>query len=260
LSKVGEIAIFAPLFLLIGLQPAIDFGWALLPLAGVGAALTLANYVGLALAYERGELSVIYPVSRGGVLLFLPPLGYLTLGERIDAIGIAALALIVIGIIALQLPALSWHALRTFWPTVLRSPATGFAMLASLAAAAYTLWDKRAVLRVPPFTYFYLYTVGVAVAYAAFIIKRYDRGAIAREWTLNRSPILQVAFFNTIAYLLVLYALREGTSSYVVALRQLSIVFGVFLGWWLLGETVQAAKRIGVILLVAGCVLVALAR
>ena len=260
LSKVGEVVVFAPVFALYALRPALDYGWALLPLAAVGAALTLANYAALALAYERGDLSLVYPVSRGGILLFLPPLGYLTFGERVDAVGGAALALILGGIVALQLPALTWRAAGALGPQLARSPATGYALLAALAAAGYTLWDKRAVRTLPPFTYFYAYTAGVAAGYAAFIVRRYGRAAVRREWGAHRAAILQVAVLNTVTYLLVLFALRAATSSYVVALRQLSIAFGVLLGWRLLGEELSGPRRLGVALLLAGCVLVALAR
>ena len=65
---------------------------------------------------------------------------------------------------------------------------------------------------------------------------------------------------NTVAYLLVLVALRTATSSYVVALRQLSVAVGALLGWRLLGEEFGPPRRLGVALVVAGCLLVALAR
>ena len=51
----------------------------------VGAAFVLVNYVLLAAAYKRGDLSVIYPVVRGAILVFLPPLAYITLSERLEA-------------------------------------------------------------------------------------------------------------------------------------------------------------------------------
>ena len=47
------------------------------PLVLGGAVLTGANYVALAKAYETGDLSIVYPVARGGTLLFLPLLGFL---------------------------------------------------------------------------------------------------------------------------------------------------------------------------------------
>ena len=73
----------------------------------VGAILVLINYVALAAAYRRAELSVVYPISRGGMLLFLPPLAFLAIGERLSTLGWTALTLIVAGIAMLQIPSFS---------------------------------------------------------------------------------------------------------------------------------------------------------
>jgi len=60
--------------------------------------------------------------------------------------------------------------------------------------------------------------------------------------------------------MLVLIALRAGTSSYVIAVRQLSIAWGVLLGAWRLGETVVFPRRVGLVLLLIGCILVAMSK
>lgn len=258
LSKVGEVVMFAPVFLVIVL-PGIAHHHGLLQLATVGAAFVLVNYVCLAWAYRHGDLSFVYPLARGSILLFLPLLAYLTMGERISGVGALALALIVTGIVALQLPALDWRAFATLGPQ-LRTPATTFALVAAFAAACYTLWDKHAVQRVPAFAYMYLYTVITAVAYGGFIWRRYPRAEVAEQWRQHRGAILQVGFFNITSYLLVLLALRTGTSSYVIALRQLSIAVGVLLGALVLREQVSAPKRLGVALIVVGCIVVGVAR
>ena len=258
LSKVGEVVMFAPLFLAL-VAPKIAGLDGLLALSVVGAAFVLENYVCLAWAYSHGDLSFVYPLARGSILLFLPFLAFLTVGERVSVVGAGALALIVCGIVALQLPTLEWRALASLGPR-LRSPATTFALLAAFAAACYTLWDKHAVQRVPAFAYIYLYTAITAIAYGAFIWRRYPRVEIATQWRAHRWAILQVGFFNITSYLLVLIALRTGTSSYVIALRQLSIAVGVLLGWWLLREQISVPKRVGVGLIVVGCLVVGMAR
>src|SRR4051812_7237793 len=86
LSKVAEMILFAPLFFLLA-WPSASFDRGSWLLVVVGAVLVLANYGALARAYAAGELSVVYPVSRAGVLLFLPALGYLAFGEHISRVG-----------------------------------------------------------------------------------------------------------------------------------------------------------------------------
>jgi uncharacterized membrane protein len=260
LTKIGEVVLFAPVFLVVGMGDAARVGTSIWPLVIIGAVLTLTNYVMLALAYARGDLSTVYPIARGGALIFLPPLGYFVFGERLDAVGVGSLLLIVAGIVALQLHSLSWSALRGLTRHLSGSAATGFALLAAAATAGYTIWDKRSVKLVAPFTYFYVYTALVALAYALHIARKYDRGAVRAEFTAHRWAIIQVSLFNTVTYLLVLFALRVGTSSYIIALRQLSVAFGALLGWKLLHEHLGPPKRLGVGLVIAGTVLVALAR
>ncbi|HVE80050.1 MAG TPA: DMT family transporter [Gemmatimonadaceae bacterium] len=258
LSKVLEVAAFAPVFALWALPGAREHldAW---PVVVVGALLTLANYAALARAYQLGDLAVAYPVARGSTLLFLPFLGFLVFAERLSAVGWLSIACIVVGIVVLQLPALTREAVLSLGPSF-RNPSVVFAMAAGLAAAGYTVWDKRAVQRLPAFTYFYAYTAIVAAAYAGFVYRRYPRAEVRAEWRTHWWPMLQVAVCNTIAYLLVLGALRSGTSSYVIALRQLSIAIGAVMGWRLLGERFGAARRLGVGLIVLGCLLVAMAQ
>lgn len=260
LSKIGEVVLFAPAFLLIGWSEASSHGTALWPLAIVGAALTLGNYVMLANAYARADLSFIYPISRGAILIFVPVLGYLVFGERLDTVGTIAVVCIVTGIIVMQLPSLEWSSVARLGAHIVGSSATGFAVLAAAAAAGYTIWDKRSIHVITPFTYFYSYTALVGAAYGVYVTRAHSPEEIRAEWKRNGWPIVQVAFCNTVAYLLVLYALKDGISSYVVAIRQLSVAFGALLGWKMLGERIGGAKRAGILLIVAGTILVALAR
>jgi uncharacterized membrane protein len=258
LSKGVEVVLLAPAFLWWGV-PGIGGAWTGWPLVLGGAALTLASYAALSRAYTLGELSVVYPVARGGLLLFVPVLGYAFLGERLtgrDTVGICAVG---VGIVVLQLPALTPHDVRAF-VTRLAHPATTFALLAAAASAGYTVWDTRAVRVLPAFTYLYAYTAVVAVVYGGVLLRTHTTRAIRAELTGKRWALVQVALGNAASYLLVLLALRGGTSGHVVAVRQVSIAVGAVLGWRLLGEAFGATRRLGVALIVLGCVLLAASR
>ena len=258
LTKVAEVALFAPVFALIGWREATSHGIQLWPLAAVGAVLTLANYVLLAKAYERADLSFVYPISRGAVLIFVPVLGYFVFRERLNTIGLLAVGSVLAGIVVMQLPSGATRSSRK--GRRVNASAVILAVCAGLLAAGYTIWDKRAVRTLSPFTYFYTYTTLVGGAYGLYLVRAYGGDAIRAEWRRNAASIVQVGAFNTLAYVLVLFALRQGVTSYVVAVRQLSVAFGALLGWWLLGERVDPPKRAGIVLIVVGAVLVALTR
>jgi drug/metabolite transporter (DMT)-like permease len=258
LSKVAEAALLGPLLLAAG-APTLARVLAAWPLPVVGALLVLVNYVLLAAAYRHGDLSLVYPVSRGAILAFLPPLAYVTVGERLDAVGWMGLAAIVAGIACVQLPSFDAGAVRA-WGRSLRAPATAYALFAALVAACYTVWDKRAVQVLSPLSYFAAYTVLVAAVYGAVLRAQAPAGALGGAWRAHRGPIVQIAVLNSGSYLLALAALQTGKASYVIALRQLSIAAGALLGWRLLGEVLAPPRRVGVAMVVAGCALLALAR
>lgn len=255
-SKVAEAVLFAPLFLAL-FADGLPGAWRTLVLTGVAATGVLGNYMALAAAYRRADLGLVYPVSRGTALVFLPLLGALALGERLGPQAILGLVTIVGGIAVLQLAALTRTAASALLRHV-RQPAIGFAVLAALLTATYTIWDKVAIREMDPFAYMYLYTVVVAVAYLAWARRAVPAPERRKAWATHRGSIVAIGVMNTASYYLTLLALRTDVSSLVIGLRQLSIVVGVLLGWWLLREPLTPPRILGVGLIATGCVLVAL--
>jgi drug/metabolite transporter (DMT)-like permease len=85
-------------------------------------------------------------------------------------------------------------------------------------------------------------------------------GGLRAEWAVNARRILVAAAMNLSAYLLVLFAFRLSKVGYVVAARELSIVFSAVIGSWWLGEGRLRARLAGAAVILAGVVCVALAR
>lgn len=256
LSKVAEAALLLP-FAVAALPGSSSMSWVqYLPAILVATALALANYLALAAAYRRADLSLVYPVARGGVFLFLPVLGAVVFHERLDAGGWLSLAMIVGGIMLLPLPAFDAGSLRAL-RRHLRSRAIGLALAAAAATAAYTIWDKYAVGRLDTFLYFYGYTLLLAVWFTG-VIARAPREAVRGAWRAHPVSIVMIGLLNATAYLLVLLALRDGMATQVLAVRQLSIPIGLLMGWQLLREPITTPRTVGATLVTAGCVLAAL--
>lgn len=255
MSKVAEAVLFAPFFLL-GVTGELPSPGRVLFLTGIAATGVLGNYMALAAAYRRSDLTLVYPVSRGAALLFLPLLGAAFLDERVSARAASGLVVIIVGIGILPLKALSRDALRGLLGGMM-TPAMGFAVLAALLTSSYTIWDKVALREMPPFAYMYLYTVIVAVAYSGWVLRRSNAIERRSTWVAHRWAIVGIGVMNMVSYGLTLVALRSEVSSLVIGLRQLSIVAGVALGWLVLREDVEVPRRIGVALIAAGCVLIA---
>ena len=259
LAKTCEAIVFLPVFVVIAWQLPPGTLAAVAPFALVATVLVLASYATLGAAYQLGDLSFAYPVARGAALVFLPPLGWFAFNERIGPIGLFAVGLIVIGVLAMQLPELTGLGLRALGGR-LRGAPTAVALLMALILAVSTLWDKYSIRSVPLFTYFYAYTAATALCYLAWSLRGDGAPALRVAWTSHRSSVIAVGVLNTVSYGLALAALRTGGSTYVIGLRQLSIVGGVWLGASVLGERVDAPRRLGVALLMMGCGLMAVGR
>jgi drug/metabolite transporter (DMT)-like permease len=259
LSKTCEAIVFLPVFAAIVWRLPRGTLAAVAPLALVATVLVLASYATLGAAYRLGDLSFAYPIARGAALVLLPPLGWLAFGERIGPIGLFAVVLIVVGVIAMQLPELTTTGLRALGGRLVGAP-MAVALLMALLIALNTLWDKYSIRTVPLFTYFYAYTAVTAGCYFVWSLHGDGAPALRGAWASHRGSVVAVGVLNTVSYGLALAALRTGGSTYVIGLRQLSIVGGVWLGVRVLGERLDAPRRVGVALLVMGCGLMAMGR
>ena len=249
LSKLAEPVIYALPFVFAVRMWGLDFS--ALWYAGVGALLAVANYTFLSNSYKRMDLSIAYPVSRSSTL-FLPFLAYIFFQEQIDAVGWASVILVTCGVFVIQLKSFrlslpSSRSKNASWGIV-------FAVLAAFTVALYTLWGKQAVQHIHPFVYMYCYTFA-SCAYFLPSLLGIDRAVARKEWNINKWRILTVSVLNTLSIVLMLFALNLGKVTYVGALRQVSLVVGVGLGWVVLRELVSLPRVTGVVLIIIGACL-----
>ena len=213
-------------------------------------------FYALASSYRTGEFSVVYPIARGLGVALVPVLALLLLDERLSPLGAVGVGLVVLGIIGLQFSPTAWRAVAARRGAF--GPGTRWALLTGLTIAAYSLVDKAGVARLHPVPYIFLLGLGSVLLLLPAVLAR--RGALRLEWTANRWAILAASTMNLTAYLLVLFAFRLSKAGYVVAGRELSIVFSALIGSLWLGEGRLAPRLAGAGIILAGVLCVALAR
>ena len=236
-----------------------------LPAGGVPAAawpyviativLHALYFYALGRSYRSGEFSLVYPVARGLGVALVPLFAALLLDEQPSAVGALGIALVVVGIVALQWIGSSRSAAS---PNLRFGAGTGWALLTGLTIAGYALVDKAGVSRLHPVPYIGLMFVGSLLLLVPAALA--DRGRFRREWTTNWRAILVASVMTLTAYLLVLFAFRLSKAGYVVAARETSIVISVLIGRLWFGERRLAARLAGAALVLAGVVCLALAR
>ncbi|MBW2488294.1 MAG: EamA family transporter [Deltaproteobacteria bacterium] len=201
-------------------------------------------------SYERGDLSVVYPLARGFGPFWVPILAVVFLRERLSLSGIAGIGLVVAGIYVIHLK--SFSVKTVFEPfRAIRRPGSIWALLTGCTIAAYSLVDKVGIQSVhPPVYIYFIFFIPLLLLTPYVCIKK--QVPLKEEWQVNKKPIMVVGFLVVFTYLLVLFAMQTSNVSYVVAARELSIVFSALFGTFWLGEDHRQPRLIGAALIAAG--------
>jgi drug/metabolite transporter (DMT)-like permease len=231
---------------------------------GVASGVLEAAYFSLlAAAYRRGDLSVVYPIARGTAPLLAVAVGIGILGERLGPAGIAGVAALLVGLLALQRP---WRFLRR-GASGAPDPAVGFALATGVMIAAYSAVDRVGARTVEPWLYAGLiWFFGTLFLWAwigiAACPRRRGSAAIADRAPLDVRRAAVGGWITLAAYLLILVAFSVAPLTAVAPLRESAIVLASGWGTLRLGEgagRVEAWRRIGAsALVVLGAVLLAL--
>jgi len=218
-------------------------------------------FLWLTRAYELGDLSLVYPISRSAPAFVALAAGPL-LGEHPTPLGGLGIAIVVGGMWLVQTGGLvRWRALT--------EPGSTYAYLALAATVAYSLVDKRAMAQLGggPWTgpapravvFYFLMCAAAAPVFVPLGASRLRPGAVTDVLRAEGGQVLGAVVVSFVSYGLVLQALRTAPVSYVVAARQMSVLFAVALGVVWLRETPGRARLVGSAATVVGVALSALA-
>lgn len=210
-----------------------------------GCYLILLTYT-----YNRADLSLVYPVSRGSSPLFIALGGAALLAERPGVLGLLGIAVVVGGVAAVAWPGAGTRV----------TPRTvALSLLTGAAIAAHHVGYKWLFQYYPPSAALYVVwgvTAATIVGYAFF-----TRGGVA-VFSHAKRHLPAVALVGTCSlggFLLALLALQTTYVSYLGAARNIGIVCGVFFGNRLLKEGGLGRRLAGAVAITCGILLIALA-
>jgi drug/metabolite transporter (DMT)-like permease len=246
------------------------------PLVAASGAAEAAYFISLSAAYQRGELSLTYPVARGTAPFLVTLGGAALLGQPLTAGRVAGSLALGAGLALISRAGLASG----------RGRALGFALLTGVVIATYSVIDARAVREASPAGY-----LGAVTAVEAALLlaaARWlpgpagragagrgtpgDRGTLSDRgapsdrgtpggsggyWARLRAAVpagTGVGIGSLAAYLLVLFAFQRAPAGPVATLRELSILAGILLS----GDRPGRWVWLGGALCVAGAVLVTL--
>ncbi len=212
----------------------------------------------LAKSLENGELSLVYPIMRSSPALVLV-FSITVLGEEVSLLGGFGILLVAFGVYTINMEKISVLELYRPIKAVQNDRATQFALMTLISVAAYSIIDKIAVEQMNAAIFAYLYPWFSLLLYTFYIHRVKHKGELRKEWAVDKKIILACGFLSIFGYFLILIAFTMERVSYIVGLRQLSIVFAVFLGGQVLKEKNRTIRFSAGLIIFLGAYLIAIA-
>lgn len=248
-SRVGAMVILSigeiPIGLAVALsRPAMDpaaWPWV------IAAGCTHFGYkFFLTYAYDRGDLSRVYPIARGAAPLIVALVGAVTLPDAIRGAEYAGIAVLGAGILLMARGVFTGGEERRLLP---------FALGSAAATATYTMIDGLGA-RISGDAVAYVGWVFVAdgIIFTAGMLALRGRQVLpppGRDWGLG----MVGAGASYGAYAVSIWAMTLAPIAVVAALRETSILFAVLIGWLVFGERMDRGKAMAAGLIVAGVIL-----
>lgn len=205
-----------------------------------------AYQVALLLALEQGDLSRVYPISRGTAPLIVALVSALFLADRLSAVEALGVLVLGLGILTMARGALRSGESRRLIP---------YALIAATATAGYTLVDGLGarVMGAPlAFTGWILICTAVCTLPSIYLM----RGSAPFRAVTGLGPRGLLAPAASVAsYAIAVWAMTQAPIALVAALRETSILFAVLIGWLLLGDRMDRAKALAAGLILLGAAL-----
>ena len=217
-------------------------------LAIISGLIHVFYFYALGKAYEKGELSIVYPIARGTAVALVPIIGILVIGEKVGFTAIFGIIIVFIGIIVL--------AGKSLFVITNKKNEAILAIFVGLTITCYTIIDKLAVSLVNP-----IFVFSISSFIGGFIpIMIIDRriNHFKHLIRLHYKFIFFISMCSTLAYPMILYAYKLSSVSLVAPLREIATVHASILGIIILKEIVSKNKIIGIIFIISGAFFIAL--
>ncbi|MDO8883059.1 MAG: DMT family transporter [Pseudotabrizicola sp.] len=248
-SKVGTMVILSVVEVPIGLavvalSPPINP--AAIPWVIAAGCTHFAYKFFLTYAYDRGDLSRVYPIARGAAPMVVALAGAMMLPDAVSARQYVAIVVLGLGILLMARGVFSSGENRRMLPFALGSAAAtatytmidGMGARISGAPAAYVAWVFVADG--------IIFTLGMLALRGTSVVPR-DR----RAWGFG--SVASAASYA--AYAVSIWAMTIAPIAVVAALRETSILFAVLIGWIAFGEKMSGEKAVAAAVIVAGVLL-----
>ena len=258
LYSIFALLFFSPLFFFflyrVGINDPAAYAWC----AGSGF-IHFLYWLFLTSAYKEGDLSHVYPIMRSSPALVLVIAVFL-LGEQVSAQGVAGILLVAVGVYIINMKQISGAELLAPVKSIAHDRSTQFAFLTLISVAFYSIVDKMAVNYIHPILFAFLHLFFGMCYYTPYIVFTRNVAQIKKEWSSGALRIIMSGIIGIVGYAFILVAFTIERVSYIVGLRQTSIVFAVLMGSHFLKEKHQGIRLTGALIIFVGGFLISMAK
>ncbi len=187
---------------------------------------------------------------------FMIVTGALILGEHLSTQGIIGIFLIVAGSYALHLNTLRQGVLAPF-RAILRERGSLLMLLVAFLYAITSVLGKLAVTHSNPFFFacFYFIVHGI---FAVLVLRIFFKARPQELIKACPQGVLLVGLAQSAMVICHMWAISLAPAAYMIAVKRLSVLFGVVMGGLFFREEAMASRLLGASLMLAGVFLIAL--
>ncbi len=201
-------------------------GWHIWPYVLASTAIHFAYYRLIAASYQRGGISLVYPLMRGTAPFLVALLSFQVLGERVSFGAMIGIATISAGILTMAFDARKGSLTAVF-----------FALLNACVIAFYTLVDGYGARTAHnPVSYTLWITVLPPLPLYAHALYRHNAAEIAEHLRSNWWKAIIGGAGSVASYSLALWAMTQAPVALVAALRETSILFALLISIFIFKE------------------------
>ena len=195
-------------------------------------------------AYQTGKFTTVYPVARGFGPLVATVISIIFFGVYLKIFTLLSILLISAGVIFIGLFSRSvlknykilYTSLATGLFIGIYSVVDGYGARISMSAISYMSWV-------------FIFS---ALFFPIVLKFRKQKNILKKTLTEGKFVFWFGGFFSYIAYVITVWAFTKAPISMVSALRESSIIFAVFIGYFYLKEKISLYKIVSILLIFAG--------
>ena len=224
-------------------------GWVAAPFIIASTIIHWGYYWAIFHAYRLGDLSLVYPISRGVAPLLVAVGAMVTLGESLSVMGWVGIGAVSGGVMLLAMGELRRGV---------STRAAGLALGIGLIIAAYSVVDgtgaRLSTGSLGYVAWLFIFE-GLAAGWLLWLRRAHLAGLGARGWAMG----LGGGLASALAYGLAIHAKTIAPFGLVSALRETSVVIAALIGTVIFGERPWRLRLLAALVVAGGAAAIALA-